>query len=125
VRTSLLKKDGKWEHEIKGSRKDFYEDKWNSVCFIETHPYLYTLKSGEQQLALATIKVREMEWRPIWFKWTNAFSHIRKSIDISFSEEVGEGTGSWKGGTVGCSWDILPNETPYYCLKRMEVERKF
>jgi hypothetical protein len=41
------------------------------------------------------------------------------------SKECGERKGSWKGGTLGCSYELLPNETPLDCLKRMEKERKF
>jgi hypothetical protein len=44
---------------------------------------------------------------------------------IEFNDEVGERTGSWKGGTLGCGYNLLPNETPLECLRRMEKERKF
>lgn len=74
---------------------------------------------------LATVKVKEMEWRPRWFMWTTLFAQKRTSIDIEFDKEVGERTGSWKGGTLGCGYNLLPNETPLECLRRMEKERKF
>lgn len=46
-------------------------------------------------------------------------------IDIEFSDEVGERTGSWKGGVLGCGFDMLPGERPVDALRRMELERKF
>jgi hypothetical protein len=53
--------------------------------------------------------------------------HIKCShyIEIEFDKEVGERAGSWKGGTIGCSYGIKSNETAYQCLLRMEQERKF
>jgi hypothetical protein len=69
--------------------------------------------------------VEEREWRPRWFKWTSLFARKRKTINVDFNDEVGERTGSWKGGTLGCGYDLLPNETPLECLRRMERERKF
>lgn len=114
-----------WEHEFKGKRKDFYDEKWNGVLWEQTYPYIYILNSGEVQNRLATIKVVEREWRRRWLPFTSLFNQVIRSIDVTFDKEVGERTGSWKGGTVGCGWDLKPNETPYQCLKRMEQERKF
>jgi hypothetical protein len=73
----------------------------------------------------ATIKVEEREWRWHWFKWLPLTKKVRRTIAIDFNGEVGEGTGSWKGGTMGCGYELLPNETPLQCLRRMERERKF
>lgn len=125
VRTSIMLKDGSWEHERKGERKDFYKDEWKEKKWTETHPYKYTLKSGEIQERFATITVDEREWRQRWLKWTPLFKMVRTSIDIQFNDEVGERSGSWKGGTLGCGYNLLKDETPYDCLKRMEEERKF
>lgn len=125
IRTSALRKDGTWEHETKGNRKDFWEKEWKDILFNETHPYKYITKSGEEQNAIATISVREREWRWKWFKWLKITRKIVKDIDIEFSDEIGEGKGSWKGGCLGCDYKMLPNETPYETLKRMERERKF
>jgi len=120
VRTSMLKKNGEWEHEIKGDRKNFYEEKWNDILFSETHPYKYKLKSGDDQNILATIKVKEMEWRRVGWKWSKMGNKVRKEIDIHFSDEVGERSGSWKGGVIGCGYEMLKGETPLDTLKRME-----
>jgi hypothetical protein len=56
--------------------------------------------------------------------WSNLFNRIRTTIGVEFNDEVGERSGSWKGGTLGCGYEILPNETPLMCLRRMEKERK-
>lgn len=125
VRTSALKKDGTWEHETKGNNKNFWKKEWKLMLWNETYPYKYTLKSGEIQNVEATIMVEEREWRRKAFTWLPLFNKVVKSIDINFNQEVGEETGSWKGGVLGCGYDILPNETPLECLRRMEKERKF
>ena len=125
VRTSALKKDGGWEHETKGNSKDFWQDKWNDILHIENHPYTYKLKSGVVQNVEATIKVYEREWRMHWFKWTKIGNSISRTIDINFSSEVGERSGSWKGGCTGCSYELKNGESPLECLRRMEKERIF
>jgi hypothetical protein len=130
-RTSKMRNDGKWESEFKPQRlgqrnKEFYDkDKWAGVFWEETYPYSYTLKSGEVQDVLATITIEEREWRRKWLMFTSLFNFVRTSISIEFSEEVGERRGSWKGGTLGCGYDLKKGETPLQCLRRMEREREF
>lgn len=126
IRTSFLKKDNTWEHETKHNRKDFWnEKKWKNLLFEESYPYTYITKNGTVQNVISTIKVVEREWRWKWFKWFKYIKRINKVIDIEFNKEVGEESGSWKGGVVGCSYTMLKKETPYQTLKRMEKERKF
>lgn len=91
----------------------------------EVHEYHYLLRSGEKQDRLATIHVERRRWRLKWLRWTSRFQKERHSIDVTFNEEVGEGTGSWKGGCTGCGYDLKPGETPLECLRRMEQERRF
>lgn len=115
-----------WLTEIKGQQKDYWDSqKWDDLKWKETYPYTYVLKSGEIQERLATVRVVEREWRRKGWMWSTLFAQVIRSIDVEFNQEVGERTGSWKGGTVGCGWDLLPGESPYSCLKRMEQERKF
>lgn len=125
VRTSNLRKDGKWEHSSNKDRKSFYEDKWNDIIMYEEHPFTYVLKSGEVQNRTARIKTEEREWRWRAFKWLKYPSMIRRTISIDFNDEVGEETGSWKGGTTGCSYELLKGETPLQALRRMELNRNF
>ena len=87
------------------------------------YPYTYTLKKGRVQNRIATIRcVDRMTWGWKWFPFKR---FVRTSIDVKFNNEVGEKSGSWKGGCIGCNYDMLPNETPEQCLRRMEKERKF
>lgn len=87
----------------------------------ESHPYVYQLKSGELQHRTATIKVERRTWTRYWIP----VKRVSRYIDIEFSDEVGERSGSWKGGCIGCSYDMLPEETPVQTLRRMELDRKF
>jgi len=87
----------------------------------ESHPYVYTLRSGKVQTRIATIKAEYRRWTRFWFP----YKMVNQSIDIEFNDEVGERSGSWKGGCIGCSYDMLPGETPLDTLRRMERERKF
>lgn len=89
------------------------------------YSYSYKLKSGEVQHRIATVKVEEREWRPWFSMWCPIFRGVQRTIAVDFSDEVGEKSGSWKGGCTGCGFGLLPNETPLECLRRMERERKF
>lgn len=121
-RTSYMRKDKNWEHEFQNDRKEFWDkDKWIDILHYETHPYTYTLEDGTIQYSDATLSIVEREWRWRNFKWVKWIHDIDRSIDIEFSSPIGK----HKGGTTGCSYTMLPNESPYDCLKRMEKERKF
>jgi len=72
----------------------------------------------------ATYNVETREWRRKWMSWTSLFNIKNKYIEVEFDGEVGRGKGSWKGGTIGCSYNMLPNETPEECIKRMEKDKK-
>jgi len=133
VRTSTLLKDGHdWFHETKQNRKTWEEDLdgkiigsygWiNKNRWKETHPFV---DKYDNTTVNATIGVEEREWRPLWFMWTSLFAKKSKTISIEFDKEVGKRKGSWKGGTIGCGYELLPNETPIQCLSRMERERAF
>ena len=87
----------------------------------ETHPYKYTLRSGEIQERTATIQVETRLWTRPWIPR----KLFKRTIDVQFNDEVGERTGSWKGGVLGCGYDMLPNESPLQTLRRMERERVF
>ena len=140
VRTSYLLKDGTWLDELRSDRpaingKSPHKtnfDHWQAIRAIreerewtETHPYRYTLRSGQVQECEATIAVQQAECRWRWLLWCPWFGRISKAIDIRFSAEVGERAGSWKGGTIGCGYSLAEGETPLQCLRRMERERKF
>lgn len=62
----------------------------------------------------ATTRIEEREWRfgEGRFKWLSIFRRpkVRRSLYLQFSSEVGRRKGSWKGGTIGHSIDMLPGE---------------
>lgn len=110
-------KDGSW--------RELDWDARQRHAYSETHPYAYTLRSGKVQNRTATVTKRRhvITWRAFrrigWPRW------VRESIYVEFDGEVGERSGSWKGGCIGCSYDILPHETLGCALRRMEAERVF
>jgi hypothetical protein len=93
--------------------------------YQEQHPYTYTLRSGEVQECIATISKRRHVLTYAAFKRLGWPRWIKESIDVEFSDEVGERSGSWKGGTIGCGYDLRPDETMGAALRRMERERRF
>jgi hypothetical protein len=117
----VMRPDGSWVPYVGSWERDKEPDGRHT----ETYPYRYLLRSGEVQQRTATIYVERREWRLRWLRWTRVGRDVQHYIDVAFSDEVGEGTGSWKGGTVGCSYDLRPGETPVECLRRMENERRF
>lgn len=132
VRTSTLLDTYEWYHETDTNRlvwngnvsnpnqvtyEWLEENKWK-----ETYPFI---DKYDNTVVNATVSVDEREWRPKWFKWTKLFAKTVKSISVEFDAEVGKRKGSWKGGTLGCSYTMLKSETPLDCLNRMQADSKF
>lgn len=90
----------------------------------KVYDYVYALKNGTVQKAKATVHVSRMTHRARWWPII-PIERVSMSIWADFSSELGEGTGSWKGGVTGCGYTLRPDETPEQCLRRMEAERKF
>ena len=128
VRHDVMKPDGSFvpyvaSYEVSDTKPP--DGRWE-----ETHPYRYCLRksSWEVQQRQATINVQEREWRwqlPITKLVLPFPKKVSRSLYIDFNDEVGERTGSWKGGTMGCGYSLKPDETPLECLRRMEQERDF
>lgn len=130
-RTSYLDNNGKWISEyFGGMKKNFWDDQWDKLKWKEVHPYKYVTNSGEVLDRQATIHVQEHEWRPrvfnrYWKKFPFIPKKISRSIDVEFDQAVGEDIKSFKGGTIGCGYEIVDPELPVHTLKRMERERRF
>lgn len=92
---------------------------------VEKHPYVYVLRSGEIQNRTATIHGEELEWRLRYLPWLPWPRKIRRSIHVDFDAEVGERTGSWKGGVMGCGFEWRDGESMKSCLQRMQHEQEF
>jgi hypothetical protein len=97
------------------------KNKWGDKIAYKTYLYKYKLKSGETQIVNTTIYQEKMYWK----RWFGLQIDCKNRIEVEFDSEVGERTGSWKGGTIGCSYEIKKGETAYQCLLRMEQERTF
>lgn len=99
----------------------------------EQYPYRYMLDDGEVQNVTATVTRRRAFHGRRWIgpkqfrAWLRSFlpKRLYDSIDIQFDQEVGSRRGSWKGGCVGCSYSIRPDESPRAALMRMQRERRF
>jgi hypothetical protein len=122
VRRSILLENNTWEHESPGDEKSFHLSEWDAKK--KTWRYNFTDKY-DGEIIPAKITVEEMEWRPKWLTWTNLFAKVRRVIEVSFEKEVGERKGSWKGGVLGCGYELLDGESPVECIKRMETEKEF
>ena len=75
----------------------------------------------------ARINIEEREWiRGKWAWLRFVLKHVpkcrivRREIEIEFLDEVGPKKGSWKGGTTGMGFDMLPNESIEDCWARFQ-----
>jgi hypothetical protein len=75
---------------------------------------------GERITARTHIEEREWHLGTGWFKWMSLFRRprIHRSLDIEFSKETGKRKGSWKGGTIGHSIEMLPAELHESAFRR-------
>jgi len=126
VRHEVQRRDGSWTPLLPhyGTRANDWQPR-DDGRHKTAHEYTYKLRNGGVQHVIATIYVERREWRWKAFKWL-PFPRMRcQAIDVNFNAEVGERAGSWKGGCIGCSYEMKPGETPEDTLRRMERERTF
>lgn len=105
--------------------------------FIETYDWRKALENAcpaaafefddfDGERIVATTRIEEREWLfgEGWFKWLSLFRRprVRRSLDIHFSAETGKRKGSWKGGTIGHSIDMLPGELHEAAFRRYCAE---
>jgi len=86
----------------------------------EQHPYNYLMSDGTVQSCTATVYGEEREWRLKCAKWLPWPSKVRRSINVSFSEELGPKRGSWKGGVIATGYEWKEGETIQQALRKME-----
>ncbi|GGY87721.1 hypothetical protein [Shewanella fodinae] len=110
----VLNKDGKWE-DGSGSLDNENIDR-------QEFDYTYQLNSGDIQNRKATCFIEKRQWHR---KWLPFIKMTCTQLSVEFDGEVGEKTGTWKGGCIGCNYDMLPKESVEQCLRRMEKEREF
>ena len=94
-----------------------------------TITFAFTDFDGEQLTAKTKIEEREWLFGTGWFKWLSWFRKpkVSRSLDIKFSGETGRRKGSWKGGTIGHSIKMRPDEGPLVAFMRYcdEHEMRF
>jgi hypothetical protein len=124
VRYSLYGTDGSlfWEQrqrkDIRGAKA--FEEQWDAEKACPS--VAFSLRDQDGTDVIATTRIQEREWRrgEKWCKWLSLFYRplIRRSLDISFSTEVGLEKGTWKGGMVGTSIEMLPGELHESAMRR-------
>jgi hypothetical protein len=83
---------------------------------------LFEFLDYDGQRLTVTTHIEEREWHrgTGWFKWLSWFSpkKVSRSLSLNFSDEVGPEKGSWKGGMVGHSIEMLPGELHEAAFRR-------
>ena len=81
---------------------------------------------GESIVAKTRIEEREWRFGTGKFKWLSLFRRprIKRYLDLRFSGEVGERKGSWKGGTVGHSIEMVAGELHEDAFRRYCEQNK-
>ena len=105
---SYLGNPGRWE------RERAIADTTPKASF-EFHDF-----DGERIAAMTKIEEREWHFGTGWCKWLSLFRRpkIGRSLDISFSAEVGQRKGSWKGGIMGHSIEMHTGELHEAAFRR-------
>lgn len=129
VRTSYYDLEGKhfWTEPKHTGRRDWEEwHRQREAC--PAARFEFDDYDGKRIVATTRIEEREWHFGEGWFKWLSWFRKpmVRRSLDIAFSAEVGPDKGSWKGGMIGHSIDMLPGELHEaafrrYCEKKREA----
>lgn len=105
-----------WKERRRTNAKPCYDMK-------EQCPAAYFgFEDHDGEMIVATCHIEEMEWHrgEGWFRWMKYFyaPRIRRSLDLSFSAEVGVEKGSWKGGTIGHGIEMLGHESCRQAFER-------
>ena len=123
--------DGKWKTTKlrKLSERNDLENK------ADVKRFRFLMKAGDETLTneVTVHAVRYYDsiyWFPLWLK--NLIHWHRTHIELEFSEEIGKGRGSWKGGILGMgatfhksienSWYLFKNGELLNILKRGNQE---
>lgn len=93
---------------------------WEIREFVSKPVFIFKDFDGEEITADCVVEEREWLHGVKWCKFLSLFKKplIHRVIDISFHKEIGKRKGSWKGGTIGHSIEILPDETIEDAFKR-------
>ncbi len=124
VRTSHYDTSGALYYTEPKTRTSLNDNSWRErQDIIDACPSIsFRFKDYDGAEITAKTTIQEREWRlgEGKFKWLSFFAKpmIIRSLDILFSAEVGPEKGSWKGGTIGHSIDMLEGELHEQAFKR-------
>lgn len=127
VRSSLYRLDGSLYTHLPKSAK-WGTPEYNEQCRLEEScpriSFAFADFDGEELVAITNIEEREWLFGTGWFKWLSVFTKpkVRRSLDIRFSGEIGQRKGSWKGGTIGHSIEMIGDELHVAAFKRYCIE---
>jgi hypothetical protein len=99
-------------------------DQWGAVQAVKDAcpKVAFEIEDHDGQRVIATTCIEEHEWRfgEKWCRWLSFFRKpmVRRSLDIRFATEVGTEKGSWKGGLIGTSIQMLPGELHESAFRR-------
>lgn len=132
IRTSLYNSDLTLHSTVWNQPKD--RKYTPEIPEIAYEPLVFKVRDKyDGAIIPATAIIEEREWR-LWKNEALGFIYdlfnkplIRRQLWVTFNDEVGSEKGSWKGGTTGCGFDMLPNELPLDTLRRIskdDVDRR-
>lgn len=118
VRTSLYDLQG--QHYCTEHKGDSWEVR--QVLRDACPTVSFTVQDYDGSHVVAKTRIEEREWRfgEKWCSWLSVFrkSKVKRSLDIDFASEVGRDKGSWKGGLMGTSIEMLPGELHEAAFRR-------
>lgn len=118
VRTSMYDLNG--DHFFTEAKKHGWDEWYRMTDVVPKAHFAFSDYDGQKIIATTHITEREWTFGTGWFKWLGWFRKhkVCRSLDLKFSEEVGTEKGSWKGGTIGHSIDMLPGELHEAAFRR-------
>jgi hypothetical protein len=116
-RTDYMDEDRIVHSDIHGTPRRYMPNRIKRLI-SETSLYRYNSKYDGVQRRYATYYVVRRIYRMHWFPF---ITKTYRTIDVSFNSGIGDGN----SGVTGCSYELLPNESPEEGLRKMEATRKF
>jgi hypothetical protein len=115
VRHTIYNLDGSvfWEEFDKDASNRLENFRHRQMVEKVSPGFVFEFEDFDGEIITARTFVEEQEWQKGSgkFKWISFFSKpiISRSMSIEFSKETGKRKGSWKGGTIGHSINLLSN----------------
>lgn len=124
IRFSLYGLNGEHFYTQKDARARFgsaaYDEQREAEERVAKQRFDFDDYDGKRIQVTTHIEEREWLFGTGWFKWLSLFRapKVSRTLDLHFGSEVGPEKGSWKGGTVGHSIEMLPGELHEAAFRR-------